>query len=302
MCCLGLVVVLRFLRLPDLAFPGALLSGAYVYALLAEKHSLVLSVGCAAGAGVAVGLFAGVLHFSLRLNSLLAGIVTTLAARSLMARVALAGGKGETTTLSLPDETPLDRLVGLLVSLTPGSTAAAKDGAHAVVVLVLVGLAVVFLGWFSRTRLGVMLRALGENRQLAMRSRIPVASVGCIGMGLAGGFAGVGGVLIVARSSRVTLDVAAGVLVDAYAAFLLGVGVVRLLGWDLRRPNRISLFAVALSGSFILQLVTITVQSMASKYAVVKDTDFSLLCGLIVGFVAYSTKVRGKQEQPLIVH
>jgi ABC-type uncharacterized transport system permease subunit len=195
-------------------FPGA---APWVYA----------AVGCALGlaAAVALALTLAVFHLEFGADLIVAGIGINMLAAGLTVflMVWLTGDKGSTASLAsatLPSlHVPgLARWPVLDIALNGEG----RGGHHVLVYAAFLAAPLLWLLLF-RSRLGLRLRAIGENREAALAAGIAVKRLQYVALGLSGALAGLGGLyLSMGYLTLFQADMAAGRGFLALAAVFLG--------------------------------------------------------------------------------
>jgi putative ABC transport system permease protein len=162
---LGVRVAFRVLRIVDVGVDGTFALSAVATALLATRldadPGLALAAGL--GVGVAAGLLTGALHALLRLEPLLAGVVTMAAL--LAAALHLAGtgiGLADAPTLTTLSAPLAERLLGRATLHVLGWPVAAADVVRLGVVTAVVVTAGLATALLLRTHAGLAMRAAGE--------------------------------------------------------------------------------------------------------------------------------------------
>ena len=97
-------------------------------------------------------------------------------------------------------------------------------------VIIVFALAVVFLTWLllNKTRLGLNVRAVTQNRNMAACCGVPTGRVDMLAFGLGSGIAGLGGVAL-SQVGNVGPDLGQGYIIDSFLVVVLG-GVGQLAG------------------------------------------------------------------------
>ena len=98
------------------------------------------------------------------------------------------------------------------------------------IAIIFFSLAVVFFVWLilTRTRLGLFVRAVTQNRRMADCTGVPTAKVDTLTFGLGSGIAGLGGVAL-SQVGNVGPDLGQSYIVDSFMVVVLG-GVGQLAG------------------------------------------------------------------------
>jgi putative ABC transport system permease protein len=211
---LGLYLVFTVLSFPDLTVEGSFaLGGGTSATLIFNGHHplLALAAGLATGAGA--GVVTGLLHVRLRINALLAGILTATALWSVNLFVMGRGNIGITQFSTV--FTWLEQR-----GLTP-QHAAIVLGAAACALCA--GLLVTFL----RTEFGLSLRATGRNIQTARALGVPTERRQLVGLMVANGLAGLSGALVVQNQGFADVQAGVGVIVVGLAGLAIGRSFIR---------------------------------------------------------------------------
>ena len=183
---LALFLSYSMLEVCDLSTDGCFTLGAVVGAVTILAGYPLLALPAAMGAGMLSGLVTATLQTRLGINSLLAGIIVNTGLYSV--NVAVMGGSAQ---LNLNKSDTLFTLVrDLLEQILP-------TGLYRVVLLLLLTvLTVALLSLFLRTRLGLAIRATGNNPDMVRSSSINPAFTTTVGLCLSGALTGLSGCLL----------------------------------------------------------------------------------------------------------
>jgi putative ABC transport system permease protein len=226
---LGVFVALRVLHSLDLTVDGAFGVGAAVAAaLIVRGASPVAATMAGAAAGMAAGAVTGIVTTRLRIDVLLAGILTSTALYSVMLYV-MGGGDvsvaGQRTVFSAAEEA-WRRAFGSADDVTILGVTATTANWSSLVLLALVALAtVVALSWFFRTRVGLAMRATGDNAEMARAQGIDVSLQVQIGLALANALAGLSGALFAEYQGFASVQMSVAMFVTGLACVVLGEAV-----------------------------------------------------------------------------
>ncbi|MBR5048582.1 MAG: ABC transporter permease, partial [Erysipelotrichaceae bacterium] len=91
-----------------------------------------------------------------------------------------------------------------------------------VIALIAVILTVLFLNYFLRTRLGLALRATGDNHQMVEASSIDSQLMKILGLTLSSGMTALSGCLLAQSQKSASIDLGSGILTIALASLLIG--------------------------------------------------------------------------------
>ena len=168
---LGLYLSFRTLNIADLTVDGSFTLGAAAAAALTILGHPVLGLMAAVFAGSMAGFVTAVLQTKLKVQPILAGIITMTALYSINLRV-----MSNRSNLPLLRE---DTIFTLFSKLLPSSL---KSYSKLILSLLFAVLTAVLLIIFLRTRLGLSIRATGDNRTMVSSSSINPAFTTTIGL------------------------------------------------------------------------------------------------------------------------
>jgi putative ABC transport system permease protein len=123
-----------------------------------------------------------------------------------------------------------------------------SDAYRLIIALIAVTLVVVFLSFFLRTRLGLAIRATGNNPDMVKSSSINPAFTTIVGLCISNSFTALGGCLLAQSQKSVNIDIGSGMVTIALASLLIGEAVMSKGGITLRAVG-------AVIGAFIFRLV-----------------------------------------------
>ena len=166
-------------------------------------------------AGVCSGFVTAVLQTKLGVDSLLAGIIVNTGLYSI--NIAIMGGS------SLLNMNKADTVFTLMKELLKG-TAFAKQYKLAVALIAVIVI-LVLLTLFLKTRLGLAIRATGNNPDMVRSSSINTAFTTIIGLCIAGSFTALSGCLLAQSQKAVDINIGTGMVTIALASLLIG-GVI----------------------------------------------------------------------------
>lgn len=235
---LALFLSYSMLDVCDLSTDGCFTLGAAVGAVVAISGHPYLSIFAAMAAGILSGFVTAFLQTKMGINSLLAGIIVNTALYSV--NIAVMGNSSilnmyKTTTVFTSARDFLDRF-GL------------KNQSRLIVAAIAVLLVAVILGVFLKTRLGLAIRATGNNAAMVRSSSINPVFTTIIGLCVANAFTALSGCLLAQSQKSVNIDIGTGMVTVALASLLIGNA---FLG---KRKMPLRIFGMVL-GSFIFRLV-----------------------------------------------
>ncbi|MBR2853492.1 MAG: ABC transporter permease [Clostridia bacterium] len=236
---LSLFLSYSMLNVCDLSTDGCFTLGAAVGALVAIAGHPWLSLPAAMLAGVISGFVTATLQTRMGVQSLLAGIVVNTGLYSV--NMALTGNKATLSMNKVPT------VFSMAKDLLKGTPLAGQS--TLLVMLVIVALAVVFLCWFLKTKLGLAIRATGSNADMVRSSSINPTFTTTVGLCVSNALTGLSGCLMAQQQKNFEINMGSGMVTVALASLLIG-GVF----FSKHRP--IPLRAVgAVLGAFLFRLV-----------------------------------------------
>ena len=234
---LALFLSYSMLNICDLSTDGCFTLGAAVGATVAAAGYPYLSIFAAMGAGIVSGLITAFLQTKMGIDSLLSGIIVNTGLYSI--NIAIMGSSQ--VNLNKAD-TVFTKMNSLLAET------AFSGQSKLVLILIAVVLVVLFLSVFLKTKLGLAIRATGNNSAMVKSSSInPVFTI-IIGLCISNAFTGLSGCLMAQYNKSANIDIGSGIVTIALASLLIGRAfmgkgklVFRIIG--------------AVIGSFVFRLV-----------------------------------------------
>ena len=235
---LALFLSYSMLNVCDLSTDGCFTLGACVGAVVAISGHPWLSLPAAMGAGIVSGFVTALLQTRMGVESLLAGIIVNTGLYSI--NIAVMGNS------SLLNMNKTETVFTLSKALLKETALAAQY--KLLVALIAVVLVIVFLSLFLRTRLGLAIRATGNNPDMVRSSSINPAFTTTVGLCVANAFTALSGCLLAQSQKSVNIDIGTGMVTIALASLLIG-GTFMGRGSIPKRAVGVVL------GSFIFRLV-----------------------------------------------
>jgi putative ABC transport system permease protein len=209
---LALFLSYSMLNVCDLSTDGCFTLGAVVGAVVALADHPYLSLPAAMGAGMLSGLVTALLQTKMGIDSLLSGIIVNTGLYSI--NIAVMGGA---SLLNMNKTETVFTLLKALLKSTPLS------GTYkTVVALIAVALVIAFLTWFLKTRLGLAIRATGNNPDMVRSSSINPAFTTIVGLCISNSFTALSGCLLAQSQKSVNIDIGSGMVTIALASLLIG--------------------------------------------------------------------------------
>lgn len=209
---LALFISYTMLNVCDLSTDGCFTLGACVGAVVALSGHPYLSIIAAMLSGMASGLITALLQTVFGINSLLSGIIVNTGLYSV--NIAIMGGS------SLLNLNRTATVFTKLKDMLKGTFLGPYD--TLIIVVLFVILVIVFISIFSATRLGLAIRATGDNIMMVRSSSIDPVKTTIIALCIANAITGLSGCLLAQAQKSVNIDMGSGMVTVALASLLIG--------------------------------------------------------------------------------
>lgn len=248
---LGEYITVKVMDSPDLTVDGSFVTGGAVAAMLTLAGFPNLGLLMAFLAGGICGCVTAFLQTKMRIQPLLAGILTMTGLYSVNLRI--MNGSPNVSLFSAPVKTIL------------------SNDSTKFFVLLAVDIAICLLMYlFFKTNLGLMLRASGDNENMVKNSSINVDSMKFLGLGLSNALVGLSGALLVQFQNFADVTGGTGMLVLGLAGIIIGEAILR--------PKGIGMGIAAAAIGAVLYRVLYTIALQLGFAA----TDMNLVSAVLV--------------------
>lgn len=208
---MALFISFRVLNIADMTTDGAFTLGCAVSATVAVAGHPFLALPAAMLAGAAAGSVTALLQTRFRIPSILAGIITNTGLYTV--NLAVMGFSSNVTMLKTGTVFSLLKpALGTLYRLVPAALTALLVGA--------------LLALFLKTRLGLSLRATGDNPDMVRASSINTGRTVTIGLGLSNSLTGLSGALLAQYQKTADINLGTGMVVIGLASLIIGETLV----------------------------------------------------------------------------
>ena len=209
---LALYLSYRTLNIADMTTDGAFTLGCAVSATVAVAGHPVLAIPAAMCAGALAGFITAFLQTKLRIPSILAGIVTNTGLYTV--NLAVMGFSSNVSMLKAQTIfVPLKPILGAYYRLVPSALLAA--------------LAAVLLILFLRTRLGLSIRATGDNPDMVRASSINTAFTITVGLCIANSLTALSGAVLAQYQKTADINLGTGMVIIGLASLIIGETIFR---------------------------------------------------------------------------
>ncbi len=235
---LALFLSYSMLNVCDLSTDGCFTLGAAVGAVVAISGHPYLSILAAMGVGMVSGCITALLQTKMGIDSLLSGIIVNTGLYSV--NIAIMGGA------SLLNMNRTETVFTKARMLLEGTFLGPQY--RLVVVVIVVAAALLALTWFLRTRLGLAIRATGNNPDMVRSSSINPAFTTIVGLCLSNSLTALSGCLLAQSQKSVNVTIGSGMVTIALASLLIGRAFMGKGGIGKRAVG-------AVLGAFVFRLV-----------------------------------------------
>ena len=235
---LALFLSYSMLNVCDLSTDGCFTLGAAVGATVAISGHPFLSIPAAMAAGVGSGFVTAILQTKMGVDSLLAGIIVNTGLYSV--NIAVIGGS---SLLNMNRTTTVFTMMKDALKGTP-----LQGRTEILIALIAVVIVVAFLVFFLKTRLGLAIRATGNNPDMVKSSSINPVFTTIVGLCVANSFTALSGCLLAQSQKSVDINIGQGMVTIALASLLIGGTILGKGGILLRAVGMVL-------GAFIFRLV-----------------------------------------------
>ncbi len=266
---LGIYITFRILNAPDMTTEGSFVLGGAIgaqmlYFNIGPFATLLISFL----AGMAAGAITGFLVTRLKINPLLAGIITMTGIYSINLKIM---GKAN---MSLSTVTTLKNAIAGL-SLP-------RNVDTIVIGLIVVAAIILLLTYFFKTEMGQALIATGDNMQMAKSLGIETSEMTMLGYMLANGLIAISGYIVSTDNGYADIQMGVGTVVIGLASIIIGEVLFRNVKLGVR-------FITILVGSIIYRLL-LTIVLMMNFEA----NDFRLFSAIIVALCLAVPTIQNK--------
>ena len=214
---LALFLSFRVLNIADMTTDGTFTLGCAVSATMAVAGHPLLALPAAMAAGAAAGSITALLQTKFHIPSILAGIITNTGLYTV--NLAVMGFSSNVNMMRTETMfTLLKPMLGSGYKLIP-----------AVVITLVCGIALVL---FLKTRLGLSIRATGDNPDMVRASSINTAFTVTIGLMLANSLTALSGAVLAQYQKTADINLGTGMVIIGLASLIIGETLLpRGKGW-----------------------------------------------------------------------
>ena len=260
---LGVYLTFRILNIADMTCDGSFALGGSVCAVMVmQNFNPYIALFVAFLTGLLAGGVTGFLHTKLKIQELLAGILSMTALYSVNIRI-----MGRSNTPLIGATTVMNQLQNLFPKMSP-NMASLLTGILFCAVLIVV------LYWFCGTEIGSCLRATGNNANMVRAMGVDTDKIKILGLMLSNGLIALSGALVAQSQGYGDVGMGTGTLVIGLASIVLGEAIFGKFSKKL--PFWFTLMSV-IFGSIVYRIVIAVVLQLG-----LKSSDLKLLTSIII--------------------
>lgn len=276
---LGLFISYRILDIPDLTVDGSFTLGAAAAVMITMSGHPLVALAAAAVVGVLAGMVTAVLQTKLKVNPILSGILTMTGLYSINIMV-----MGNKSNVSLLGEATLFTLV---------NDAIGTSASGMIIGVVVVVIVCVLLAMFLFTKLGLSIRATGDNEDMVRSSSINVDQMKIIGLALANALVAVSGALVAQKQCFADVSMGTGMVVIGIASLIIGEVLVDIV--VKQRGIKANIIA-AVIGSIIYRVI-ISVALVLNISATSMKLVSAIIVALAISYPVIKSFIAEKMNQ-----
>lgn len=209
---LALFISFTILNIADLSTDGCFTLGCAVGAMVTLSGHPVLALFAAMGAGVCSGFITAFLQTKMGIESILAGIIVNTGLYTI--NIAVMGFASNVNLFGC------DTIFSLAKESIGGTFY------KIIVVVIVVILVAVLLSWFLGTRLGLSIRATGNNPDMVKASSINPGFMITVGLCVANSLTGLSGALLAQYQKSCDINLGTGMVTIALASLIIGESLI----------------------------------------------------------------------------
>lgn len=262
---IGIFISFRILNIPDLTTEGSFGFGLCVSAMItiAGHPYLAVLAGCLAGA--LAGVITGLLTTKCKIHPILAGILTMTGLYSINLFVM----KGSSNVSLINTNTIFSDIRALLPFMS-------KDVSRLAVIIVFTAVTAVLVAVFFKTRLGLSIRAAGDNETMVRASSINVDRVKVVSLAVSNACVALNGAVLAQYQDYADISTGSGMLIVGLASVIIGEAFFG------RRGVTVGIIS-AVVGSTIYRIIITVITKYLITSSMASASWLKLISAIIVG-------------------
>lgn len=266
---LGIYITFRILNFPDLTVDGSFTLGCVVSGMFAINHHPILGIFMATLAGAGAGLFTGFLHTKMKVQYILAGIITMTGLYSINLKTA-----GGTPNFSLYGfDTIFSLFKGFLQNILGIQSEVILSNHKLILIFIIVIIVSSILYFFFKTQTGLAIRATGNNEEMVRASSINTDAMKMCGLALANAFVGLCASIYTQHQMFYDISQGIGMMVVGLTSIIVGESIFG-------KRSILNSFISLVLGAILYRLLLSFALSLGMD-----PNDWKLLCAGLVAIV-----------------
>ncbi|MHB8129078.1 MAG: ABC transporter permease [Mobilitalea sp.] len=271
---MGVYTTFRILNIPDLTVDGSFSLGMAISAVLTFSGHPFLALLAAVVVGAMAGGITGFLQTKAGIHPILSGILVMTGLYTV--NLAIMGGK---SNLSVAGKTTLfTKMEALIVTQNGWGKTILALIASAIVLIIL---AIVF-----KTKMGLAIRATGDNEEMVRSSSINANITKCVGLAIGNACVALSGALLCQHQMYSDVGFGSGMVVSGLASVIIGEAIFG-------KRSVMTGFLSALVGSVIYRIMI----AVALKFNVFPSFALKLVTAIIVAIALSMPTIAASMKQ-----
>ncbi|WP_067141437.1 ABC transporter permease [Oceanivirga salmonicida] len=336
---MGVYITYKILDFPDLSVDGTFPLGGFLFAYISINYNFHPFIGIlfAFIGGIIAGYITGLLHIKFGIDKLLSGILTMTALYSINARILgkpnafLESNQSWFYIIDYANYFKLFTIITVVLliiklfydkRIKPNKNAFISFAIYVVIyilsliyiikfkdinmylLLIIVFIIKLIMDYILTSKIGFILRALGDNETLVSDLGVSVENIKLFGLMLSNGLVSISGALFAQYIRIIDLSSSVGTIIIGLASIIFGLGLVK-------RTRTINYISIIIVGSIIYYIVinfALNSQSLTSgiyqslglsietiNRLTIKPTDVKIITALFLAIIlGIGYKKRGK--------
>lgn len=260
---LGIYVTFKILNFPDLTVDGSFTLGCVVSAIFAFNGHAIFGIVVATLCGCIAGMVTGVLHTKMKVQYILAGILTMTGLYSINLKI----GEGKPNFSLYGKESIFTMFENFLESMQ----LTALVPYHKIILLILISvIACTILYFFFKTQTGMAIRATGDNENMVRASSINTDAMKISGLAIANAFVALSASIYTQYQIFYDISLGIGMMVVGLTSIILGETIFG-------KRSLLNSFISLTLGAIIYRLLLSYALSLGMD-----PNDWKLLCAALV--------------------
>lgn len=260
---LGIYITFNILNFPDLTVDGSFTLGCVVSAILSFSGHPILGIICATICGAMAGFITGFLHTKMKVQYILAGILTMTGLYSINLKI----GAGKPNFSLFGKDTIFTHFDTFLQN---SGLTFLQDYSKLILVFIIVVIGMALLYFFFKTQTGMAIRATGDNENMVRASSINTDAMKISGLALANAFVALSASIYTQYQVFYDISLGIGMMVVGLTSIILGETIFG-------KRSLLNSFISLTLGAIIYRILLSFALSLGMN-----PNDWKLLCATLV--------------------